>query len=577
MAMKIRRVFWLLALLLLPPGTGRAQPTDAANPTVSRGAAHSQRQMVASAHPAASQAGLDILRRGGNAVDAAIAMQLVLNVVEPQASGIGGGGLLLYYDARGKALHYFDGRETAPAGASPTMFIGDDGKPLPFQQAVASGRSVGVPGTLRLLEAIHKRFGRLPWKELFQPAIQMARDGFAVSPRLAQELADDKALPKSPEALALYYHPDGTPKTTKDTIKNLALAELLSKIALLGPDVFYKGEIARDIVKTVRNATPAGSLSEQDLADYKVLELEPVCGPYRAWKICSAPPVSSGGIAILQILGMLAHFDLPKMAPMSPQAVHLIAEASKLAFADRDRYVGDPAFYAVPIAKLLDPAYLAKRAALIDPDSGTGDAAQPGQLGLLLPPLGAPSEIPATSHLVVIDAQGNVLSFTTTIEAPFGSRLMTHGFLLNNEMTDFSFLPERNGQPVVNRVEPNKRPRSSMSPTIVFDPQGTPVLAVGSAGGSTIIGTTLKVIIGVLDWSLDAQQAIDLPNVLNRNGGTTEIEKGRKLELLGQALQKIGDKVRFIDIPSGLTAIRHTGAGLDGGADPRRDGVALGD
>ncbi len=567
MAMKIRRVFWLLALLLLPVA-GQAQP----------GPAHGQRQMVASANPAASQAGLDILRRGGNAVDAAIAMQLVLNVVEPQASGIGGGGLLMYYDAASRSLHYFDGRETAPSGATPTMFVGEDGKPLPFQQAVASGRSVGVPGTLRLLEAIHQRFGKLPWKELFQPAIVLAREGFQVSPRLAHELADEKALPKSPEALALYYHPDGTPKTTKDTVKNLALAELLTRIALLGPDVFYKGEIARDIVKTVRAASPAGTLSEQDLANYKVLELEPVCGPYRAWRVCSAPPVSSGGIAILQVLGMLAHFDLPKMEPMSPQAVHLIAEASKLAFADRDRYVGDPAFYAVPVARLLDPAYLAKRAALIDPDHGNGEAAQPGQLGLLLlPPLGAPSEIPATSHMVAIDAQGNVLSFTTTIEAPFGSRLMTHGFLLNNELTDFSFLPERDGQPVVNRVEPGKRPRSSMSPTIVFDPQGSPVLAVGSAGGSTIIGATLKVIVGVLDWSLDAQQAVDLPNVLNRNTGTVELEKDRKLDLLGQALQKIGDKVRFIDIPSGLTAIRRTGAGLDGAADPRRDGVALGD
>jgi gamma-glutamyltranspeptidase/glutathione hydrolase len=573
--MKIRALFPILVLLpawLIAgwPGGLQAQPASNA------GTAHGLREMVVSANPVATQIGLDVLRRGGNAVDAAIAVQLALNVVEPQASGIGGGGLLLYYDAASKTLHYFDGRETAPAGATPTMFMGDDGKPLPFQTAVASGRSVGVPGTVRLLEAIHKKYGKLPWAELFQPAIKLAHDGSKVSPRLADALVDEKALLESPEARSLFYKPDGTPKKAGDTIVNLALADALTRIAVTGSDAFYSGEIARDIVKTVRAGTKPGTLSEDDLAKYTVLELTPVCGPYRAWKVCGAPPVSSGGIAILQALGMLQRFDLAKMAPMSAQAVHLIAEASKLAFADRDRYIGDPKFFAVPVAKLLDPGYLAQRSQTIDPDHGAGTPAAPGQLGMALPPLGAPSEIPATSHMVIVDAAGDVLSFTTTIEAPFGSRLMTHGFLLNNELTDFSFLAERDGKQVVNRVEAGKRPRSSMSPTIVFDPQGTPVLATGSAGGSTIIGATLKVIIGVLDWSLDAQAAVALPNFLNRNG-PTELEKNQKLEKLGEELVKLGDQVRFIDIPSGLTAIRITGAGLDGGADPRRDGVALGD
>jgi gamma-glutamyltranspeptidase/glutathione hydrolase len=567
--MRFKAIFLFLGLLaLLPAADLQAQP--------GKPASQAQRQMVATANPIATQIGLEILRRGGNAVDAAIAVQLALNVVEPQASGIGGGGLLMYWNAADKSLHYFDGRETAPAGAAPTMFLDEDGKPLPFAQAVASGRSVGVPGTIRLLETIHKRYGKMKWEELFQPAIRLAREGVQVSPRLADALQDEKALLQSPEARALFFKPDGSPKTREDTIKNLALAETLTRIAVSGPDAFYTGEIARDIVKMVRAGTRPGTISEDDLAKYKVLELTPVCGPYRAWKICSAPPVSSGGIAILQSLAMLQRFDLPKMQPMSPQAVHLIAEASKLAFADRDSYVGDPAFFDVPVAKLLDPGYLTRRSMGIDPDRASSGAATPGQLGALVPPWGAPSEIPATSHLVIVDSDGNVVSFTTTIEASFGSRLMTHGFLLNNELTDFSFLAERDGKLIVNRVEPGKRPRSSMSPTIVFDPQGTPVLAVGSAGGSTIIGATLKVIVGVLDWSLDAQSAVDLPNVLNRNG-PTELEKGRKLEQLGDALTAMGHTVRFIDIPSGLTAIRRTGAGLDGAADPRRDGIAAGD
>ncbi|MEO8558225.1 MAG: gamma-glutamyltransferase [Rhodospirillales bacterium] len=574
MTMEFRAIFVLLALWVLLPLGAAAQP--ASSPPNAPQAARGQKQMVATANPIATQIGLEILRSGGNAVDAAIAVQLALNVVEPQASGIGGGGLLMYFNAADQSLHYFDGRETAPSGATPTMFVGEDGKPLPFAQAVASGRSVGVPGTIRLIETIHKRYGKLKWEELFQPAIRLAREGVKVSPRLADALRDEKALLDSPGARALFYKPDGTPKTGEDTIKNLALAETLTAIAINGPDAFYSGEIARDIVRTVRAGTKPGTLSEEDLAKYKVLELTPVCGLYRAWKVCGAPPVSSGGIAILQALAMLQRFDLPKMEPMSPQAVHLIAEASKLAFADRDRYVGDPAFFDVPVGKLLDPGYLLRRAMGIDPQHASAGPATPGQLGALVPPLGAPSEIPATSHVVIVDSGGNVLSFTTTIEAPFGSRLMTHGFLLNNELTDFSFLAERDGHKIVNRVEPGKRPRSSMSPTIVFDPQGTPVLAVGSAGGSTIIGTTLKVIVGVLDWSLDAQSAIDLPNILNRNG-PTELEKSRKLEKLGDALTTMGHTVRYIDIPSGLTAIRRTGAGLDGGADARRDGIAAGD
>lgn len=535
-------------------------------------------QMVAAAHPLAAQAGLDVLRRGGSAMDAAIAVQMVLNVVEPQASGIGGGGLLLYYDAATSRLHYYDGRETAPAGAAPDMFLGPDGKPLPFMTAVNGGQSVGTPGLLRLLERAHRRHGRLDWAGLFAPAIALAQDGAPVSPRLAAALARETALQRDPQARSLFFRPDGTPLQAGQTLVQRELAATLRLIAREGAQSFYGGPVAQAIVDRVRrdNRRP-GTLSLADLANYKVIESAALCGPYRTLKVCAAPPVSSGGLALLQMLAMLEGFDLAALPPQSVEAVHLVAQAARLAFADREAYVGDPAFRAVPTENLLDPAYIAQRARLIEPGRLDGAKAQPGRLAAFAPaPDGDTREIPATSHISIVDRQGNVVSFTTTIEAAFGSRLMVRGFLLNNELTDFSFLPEVDGKPVANAIAPGKRPRSSMTPAIAFAADGRPVLAIGSAGGPTIIGATLKAVLGVADWNLSLQDAIDLPLALNFNGPTL-LEEGRFDAGFAASLVALGHETRFIAIPSGLHGLRRTAGGWQGGADPRRDGVALGE
>ncbi|MGE0154008.1 MAG: gamma-glutamyltransferase [Reyranellaceae bacterium] len=558
----------LLLLLVLAPTLAFAR--DA----VQQGA----RQMVAAAHPLAAQAGLDALRQGGTAIDAAIAVQMVLNVVEPQASGIGGGGLLLYYDAVARKLHYYDGRETAPSGVSPDMFLESDGRPATFMDAVLGGQSVGVPGLLRLLDLAHRRHGRLHWADLFAPAIALAEHGAPVSKRLAAALAREVALPQDAQALALFYHPDRRALAAGETLVQQELAATLRLIARDGAESFYSGPLAADIVARVQNAARRpGTLSLADLAAYQVVESEALCGPYRNLKVCAAAPVSSGGLALLQMLGMLEGFDLAALQPQSVEAVHLVAQAAKLAFADREAYVGDPAFVAVPSEKLLAPAYLRQRAGLILRGKTTPAKAEPGKLAALSPaPAGDTREIPATSHISIVDAQGNVVSFTTTIEAAFGSRLMVRGFLLNNELTDFSFLPEIDGKPVANAIAPGKRPRSSMTPAIAFDADGAPVLAVGSAGGPTIIGAVLKAVLGVADWNLSLQEAIDLPLALNFNGPTL-LEENRFDAAFAASLVALGHETRFIAIPSGLHGLRRTPTGWQGGADPRRDGVALGD
>jgi len=523
--------------------------------------------MVAAAHPLAVDAGLEVLRRGGSAVDAAIAVQMVLGVVEPQASGIGGGGFLLHYDAGTKAITVYDGRETAPAGADPSMFLDADGKPLGFREAIASGISVGVPGLLAMLKLAHEERGKLAWSDLFAPAIAVARDGFAIPPRLAAWLARIPSLREEPAIRATYYNADGSPKKLGERIANPDLAETMRLIAEQGPRAFYQGAMAAEMVERVRSHRRPGTLSMSDLADYRPIKREAVCGPYRVWTVCSMPPPSSGGIAILQILGLLEPFEVWHDKPTDLRAIHLIAEASRLAFADRDRFVGDPAFVDVPVAGMLSPAYLAERRKLMSPDRSMGKIA-PG-----VPP-GYVER--GTSHISIVDRWGNAVSFTTTIEAPFGAQIMVRGVLLNNELTDFSPRPELNGKPVANRVQPGKRPRSSMSPTFVLDRDGTLVAALGSAGGSRIIGDTLQATIGLLDWNLPPQAALALPRVLNLNGAT-ELEEGTAVAAQADALRALGHEVQVRPHEGGLSALRRTAEGWEGAADPRRDGVAKGE
>ncbi len=523
--------------------------------------------MVAAANPLAVEAGLDVLRRGGSAVDAAIAVQMVLGVVEPQASGIGGGGFLLHYDAASGATAVYDGRETAPAGATPAMFLDRDGKPLGFREAVAWGISVGVPGVLAMLELAHREHGKLAWRDLFQPAIDMAREGFAVPPRLAASLARSPSLRDDPDIRAIYFNADGSPKKRGERVANPALAEAMQLIADQGVQVFYQGAIAVEMVKRVRNHVRPGSLSLADLADYRPIKREAVCGPYRIWIVCGMPPPSSGGIAILQVLELIEPYDVWRDPPDSLRALHLVAEASRLAFADRNRYVADPAFVAVPVAGLLSPAYIAERRLLISPDRSmgvVGPGVPPGYIER------------GTSHISIVDRWGNAVSFTTTIEAPFGAQIMVRGFLLNNELTDFSPRPENDGRMVANRVEAGKRPRSSMSPTLIFDRDHKLVAALGSAGGARIIGDTLQAIVGVLDWKLSMQDAIALPRIANLNG-PTELEEGTSVIGLAEDLRALGHQVQVRAHDGGLTGVRRLPDGWEGGADPRRDGVAKGE
>ena len=526
--------------------------------------------MVAAAHPLAVDAGLEILRQGGTAIDAAVAAQMVLGVVEPQSSGIGGGGFLLYYDAESRTISVYDGRETAPAGATPDMFLATDSsgkkKPMPFREAVASGLSVGVPGAVALLDLAHKEHGKLAWKDLFSPAIELARNGYAVSPRLADWLKTIRSFRDDPAAREIYYAADGSPKAVGDRVVNSALADMMRRLADQGPKALYEGPVAAEIAARVRGNVRPGTLSVADLAAYRPIKREAVCGPYQVWIVCGMPPPSSGGVAILQALALLEPFKLAQDQPNDLRSLHLIAEASRLAFADRNRYVGDPAFVDVPVAKLLAPAYIDQRRKKISPDKSMGTAA-PGNPSY--PEHG-------TSHITIVDRWGNAVSFTTTIEAPFGAQMMVQGFILNNELTDFSWLPEMDGQPVANRVQPGKRPRSSMSPTFVLDKDRALVVAVGSAGGARIIGDTLQSLIGMLDWNLSPQQALALPRILNMNGPTI-LEDVPSLKAQADGLRALGHEVQVSRLESGLTAIRRTGEGWEGAADPRRDGIAKGE
>jgi len=537
--------------------------------------------MVAAANPLAVDAGYRILKQGGNAVDAAIAVQLVLGLTEPQSSGLGGGAFMLLHDAKTNKLIAYDGRETAPAAATPDRFM-KDGKPMSFYDAVVGGKSVGVPGTVRLLETVHRQHGRMKWVDLFAPAIALAEGGFAVSPRLNAMVATEKYLDQ-PRAKAYFLGADGKPLPVGTVLKNPAYAATLRKLAAGGADAFYSGEIARDVVDTANtHPTNPGDLTLADLANYKVKVREAVCDSYREYRVCGMPLPSSGGLTVLQMLKMLEPYDLRAMGPASFWSVHFMSEAGRLAYADRGVYEADPAFYTPP-AGLLDETYLLSRSALIKSDSSMGRA-KPGNPPEKIAPARKVAygedtalEFPSTSHISIVDKYGNAVAMTTTIEDAFGSRLMTQsGFLLNNELTDFSFAPTEDGKPVANRVEAGKRPRSSMSPTIIYDKAGRVVIVAGSPGGSAIINYVAKTLIGIIDWDLNPQAAIALPNFGSRNG-PTELEKDTSIVVLEPKLKALGADVRVMDHTSGLQAIQRTNTGWIGGADPRREGIVKGD
>ncbi|HEY7864590.1 MAG TPA: gamma-glutamyltransferase [Psychromonas sp.] len=534
--------------------------------------------MVAAANPLAVEAGYRVLKNGGNAADALIAVQTVLGLVEPQSSGLGGGAFLVYFDARNKALTTFDGRETAPLAAKPELFQDSEGKPLTFYDAVVGGRSVGTPGTLKLLATVHEKYGSKAWSELFQPAQQLANNGFTVSQRLASAIEEDKErLSRYPDSKAYFFSKNGEPLAEGSLLKNKAYAETLSVIAKYGEKAFYQGQIAQDIVNKVTGVSDnPGVLALEDLSTYKIIERKPVCAPYRQYSVFGMGPPSSGALTVGQILGIVSHFDLKKLGSDSPEAWQIIGDASRLAFADRGRYMADTDFVPMPEG-LLNPDYLAGRAKLIQPGKALAEvsAGDPPWNNAIALAEDQSIELPSTTHIVIADKQGNIISMTSTVENSFGSRLMSHGFILNNELTDFSFLSYKDGYPVANRVEPGKRPRSSMSPSIIMKGD-KPYMALGSPGGSRIIGYVASTIIAHLDWGMDIQQAIDLPHLVNRFG-SYDLEAGTKAIGFKQALEKMGYQVNIQDLNSGLHAILFKDGRLIGGADPRREGIALGD
>lgn len=549
-----------------------------------------ERFAVAAANPLATEAGYRILKAGGSAMDAAVAVQMVLSLVEPQSSGLGGGAFLLYWD--GAHVTALDGRETAPAAVDETLFLKPDGKPMDFQQAVVGGRSVGVPGTVKMLEQAHQQYGKLPWRELMQPAIRLAEDGFEISPRLHGLLESDPALRDNPPAATFYYQPDGSPWPVGHRLRNPALAQLLRNIAERGSDAFYRGANAQALVRQVNEHYNAGAITLSDLEVYKPRQRDPLCNLWQQrYQVCGFPPPSSGHITQMQILGILEQLSpLPALDQGVPSAefLHHYTEASRLAYADRAKYLADPDFVPVPGRtwnSMLAPKYLKQRAELVKSRSmGTAEPGNPGEMPVTFASQPTQPEY-GTSHISIVDEQGNALAMTTTIEQAFGSRLLNDGgtglpggYLLNNELTDFSFEPrDAQGQPIANRVEPNKRPRSSMSPTLVFNAAGDQLLAsVGSPGGAAIIHFTAKTLLGMYGWGLDAQRAIDLPNFGSFNGPTV-LEAGRFPEATVESLEARGHQVNEVEMTSGLQAIQRTSSGWFGGADPRREGVVMGE
>ena len=601
----------LAACATAPPPfvyTTPAQPESPSGYTAKPGWA-TNKFAVAGANPLATDTGLQVLHAGGSAIDAVVAMQMVLTLVEPQSTSIGGGAFMLH--STGSKVEAFDGRETAPAGVDEKLFIGADGKPMAFYDGVVGGRAVGVPGTVKMLEAAHKQYGKLPWAQLFAPAITLAESGFKVSPRLATLLKNDAHLKKDPAAAAFYYRPGGSALQVGDLLKNPALADVLRQIAANGSSGLHEGSVAEAIVQKVQShPTNPGKLSMSDLAGYQVKIREPICSDYAAahtaYRLCGMPPPSSAAIAVGQILGILANTNAATMPPVAgmggvpgttaqtPSAdwLHLYTEASRLAFADRAQYLGDPDFVLAPGGhwmSLLNPSYLADRAKLIAQQAGgqsmkTAKPGVPGPVKTAYAPMPDQPEY-GTSHISIIDGYGNAVAMTTTIEDAFGARQLTDGgtgkaggFLLNNELTDFSFAPtDADGIPVANRVQPGKRPRSSMAPTLVFDKAtGQVVLSGGSSGGAFIIHDIAKILYGSLNWGLNVQQAIDLPNFGSFNGPSL-LEEKRFAPATVEALKARGAEVREMTMTSGLQAIQKTDTGFFGGADPRREGIVLGD
>ena len=589
----------LLTSCATPPGnftyTVPNQPEGSSGYTDKPGWA-THKFAVAAANPLATDAGYQVLKAGGSAIDAAVAVQMVLALVEPQSSGVAGGAFMLHYN--GKDVEAFDGRETAPAQVDEKLFMGADGKPMPFYDAVVGGRSVGVPGTVRMLEMVHKEYGKLPWAKLFEPAITLADSGFKVSARLNSLLASEKYLRLDPLAAAYFYKADGSPLEVGTVLRNPALADVLRKIAAGGSKALLEGDIAQAIVDKVRShPNNPGKLSMADLAGYQSIKREPICTDYRAnahdFRICGMPLPSSGMITIGQILGMLNNTNAAQLPLQDglPSAdwLHLYTEASRLAFADRAQYLADPAFVQPPAGNwmsLLDPSYLAERAKAINQAPGaqsmkTAKPGVPGGMKSAYAPMPEQTEY-GTSHISIVDSFGNAIAMTTTIEDGFGARQMVRGFLLNNELTDFSFAPtDAAGVPIANRVQPGKRPRSSMSPTLVFDKQtGAMVMSGGSPGGALIIHYTAKTLYGVLNWGMLPQQAINLPNFASLNGPTL-LEQKRFPAATIDALKARGHEVRESEMTSGLQAItRGQAHGTQlwlGGADPRREGLVMGD
>ena len=532
--------------------------------------------VVSAADPRAAEAGAAMLRQGGSATDAILATLLALTVVEPQSSGIGGGGFLVTSDARGDVDTY-DGREEAPMAATPDWFM-TGGRPMDFSQAVPGGRSVGVPGNVRMMALAHRAHGKLAWKALFAPAIALARDGFLITPRMRSALDSSRETGGfTAEGRSLFYAADGEPLPVGTRVRNPRLAAFLTDLASRGPDSFYVGPNAGAIAATVRAAprTPA-PMTPGDVAAYDAKARPPVCGAYRGYRICGMGPPSSGATTVYAILKQLERFDLTALGPDSPVAWHLIAESMRLAYADRDLYLADPDFVSVPVAGLTDPSYLAQRSALIAADRTMANVTAGKPSGARAMALSRQPLEQGTSHFVATDRAGNVASLTSTIESAFGSGLMVNGYYLNNELTDFNFVPAVNGVPVANRVEGGKRPRSSMSPTIVFSPDGHVRLAVGAAGGATIIAQVAKAIIGVIDWRLSAQQAIALP-VLFSPGGTVIVEKGTAHETMIPALVALGHKVEPREPGFKANAVEFTDGRWVGAADPRSEGTSVGE
>lgn len=544
----------------------------------SKQSVESNEYMVAAANPLAVQAGYDVLKKGGTAADALVAVQTVLGLVEPQSSGLGGGAFLVYYDAANKKLTTFDGRETAPLAVRPELFQDENGKPLKFYDAVVGGRSVGTPGTVKLIATMHDKYGKREWSELLQPAKVLAEEGFSVSERLASSIERDKArLSRYPDTRAYFFTKDGEPLKEGSLLMNKAYAKTLDMLAKGGQEAFYSGQIAKDIVNKVASVSDnPGYLALEDLAIYKVKEREATCGKYHQYDVCGMGPPSSGALTVGQILGIVSHFDLKSMGADSPEAWQIIGDASRLAFADRGRYMADSDFVPMPDG-LLDAEYLESRAKLISEGKALSEVA-PGN-----PPWkermaladDQSIELPSTTHIVIADAAGNIISMTSTVENGFGSRVMSNGFILNNELTDFSFASYKNGYPIANRVEPGKRPRSSMAPTIVLE-NGKPYMAVGSPGGSRIIGYVAQTLIAHLDWGMDIQEAINMPHLVNRFG-TYDLEEGTDAERFKAPLENMGFKVNIRDLNSGLHGIVFSEGKLVGGADPRREGIVMGE